>query len=301
MSGELSSLPKAAKLIYEHCLAALPNCVTQDDLSKALGRKVNVTDMSNSLNLLLGKRLLDPLHQGKSLVYRAVQLDEAKWVSTMEGDEQIVYNFIKGSGNEGIWTKTLKMKTNLHMTVVNRCLKSLESKNLVKSIKSVKHPTRKIYMLYDLAPSSEITGGPWFTDQELDIEFINNLKKVVYKYIHSKSYPSKKNHKGSDLLWSVDYNGYPSAIQIHDWLRSTNITEVDLSLANVMSLVDVLVYDGKVEKRPDGTTFRAVRQVEGTIDGYTESPCGKCPLNDVCAVDGPVSPMTCEYFDKWLM
>lgn len=38
----------------------------------------------------------------------------------------------------GIWTKHLKAKTELHQTVIDRCLKSLVHKQLVKSIKAVR-------------------------------------------------------------------------------------------------------------------------------------------------------------------
>jgi hypothetical protein len=38
----------------------------------------------------------------------------------------------------GIWTKHLKAKTELHQTVIDRCLKSLVQKQLIKSVKGVK-------------------------------------------------------------------------------------------------------------------------------------------------------------------
>lgn len=38
------------------------------------------------------------------------------------------------------------------------------------------NPTRKMYILVGIAPSVDITGGPWFTDNELDVEFIDQLK-----------------------------------------------------------------------------------------------------------------------------
>ena len=105
----------------------------------------------------------------------------------------------------GIWTKHLKGKTELHQTVIDRCLKSLVQKQLIKSIKAVKvctlpcrsprfpltnrffqHPTRKIYMLYHLQPSVEITGGPWYTDNELDTEFIKLLSSACLRYIKDR-------------------------------------------------------------------------------------------------------------------
>jgi DNA-directed RNA polymerase III subunit RPC6 len=41
-------------------------------------------------------------------------------------------------------------------------------------------------MLYELTPSSEVTGGAWYTDQELDTDFIDTLASACYKYIYSR-------------------------------------------------------------------------------------------------------------------
>jgi DNA-directed RNA polymerase III subunit RPC6 len=75
----------------------------------------------------------------------------------------------------------------LKQQAITRCLKALEQKNLIKSVKSVEHPTKKLYMLSELNPSAEITGGPWFTDLELDVEFIEELSKQCYGFILSRA------------------------------------------------------------------------------------------------------------------
>ena len=38
-------------------------------------------------------------------------------------------------------------------------------------------------MLYDILPSKDITGGPWYTDQEFDHEFIEELCKFIVQYV----------------------------------------------------------------------------------------------------------------------
>ena len=38
-------------------------------------------------------------------------------------------------------------------------------------------------MLEGLEPSISLTGGPWYTDNELDTEFIHNLTEACYKLI----------------------------------------------------------------------------------------------------------------------
>lgn len=50
----------------------------------------------------------------------------------------------------GIWTKHLKAKTELHQTVIDRCLKSLVQKQLIKSVKGVK--VRRILLCHSSHP-----------------------------------------------------------------------------------------------------------------------------------------------------
>ena len=56
----------------------------------------------------------------------------------MNDEQRFVYNAIRAAGNEGIWTKDLKKKTNLHTIVLNRTLKALEQKQEIKAVKHVK-------------------------------------------------------------------------------------------------------------------------------------------------------------------
>lgn len=49
-----------------------------------------------------------------------------------------------------------------------------------------KYPTRKTYILFHLEPSTAVTGGPWYTDNELDTEFIKLLSSACLKFIREK-------------------------------------------------------------------------------------------------------------------
>lgn len=44
---------------------------------------------------------------------------------------------------------------------------------------------RKIYMLDGVTPSVTLTGGPWYTDNELDIQFIRHLTEACLKIIRT--------------------------------------------------------------------------------------------------------------------
>lgn len=250
-------------------------------------------------------------------------------VSQLDPDEKIVYMCIKGADNRGIWTKDLKARTNLHQTVLNKVLKSLEvTKKLIKSVRNVKNPTRKVYMLVGLEPSTEITGGPWFSESELDVEFINELCRVCLRYIASKSFSSKPGH-----LRATGFTGYPTLANVHEFIMSSGITSTDLGMEDVRMLLNRLVFDGDIERivgvqggvvadrsgrgggsavmgfdddddeeDEDGDIFvyRAI-QNDSVTSSLASIPCGSCPVADVCSERAPISPANCEYYKQWLL
>lgn len=53
----------------------------------------------------------------------------------------------------------------------------------MKSVRSVTSKSKKLYMLFDTVPAKDITGGPWYTDQEFDHEFIDELYRFIVQYV----------------------------------------------------------------------------------------------------------------------
>jgi DNA-directed RNA polymerase III subunit RPC6 len=106
----------------------------------------------------------------------------------LTAEQEAVYSLIDEAGDDGAWTKTIKLKTNLHDATFRSCIKHLESKSMISEMKSVEHPTRKMYIKSSLSPSDRATGGPWYTDGELDEEFIDMVMKILYDYIMKRTF-----------------------------------------------------------------------------------------------------------------
>ncbi|SJL01732.1 uncharacterized protein ARMOST_05055 [Armillaria ostoyae] len=204
-----------------------------------------------AINFLLAVGLFKPLSDGKKkITFRAVARAELNATKDLSGEENLVLGHIKASQNEGIWTKHLKAKTNLHQTIIDRCLKTLTQKKLIKRVPSVQYATRKIYMLEGIEPSIALTGGPWYTDNELDTEFIDTLIKACFKLIRDMSYP-KRGSKYEGALYSISNSPqYPTAQHVRNTLRQARLTETDLTVEHVEMLLNVLVLDGEIEKIP---------------------------------------------------
>ena len=332
-------------LFYQHDLLEFGVIPNND-----LGQLVSCT------NKLAQEGLLKVLKKDDIICWRVVKKeDAAKYLhvllfrlangltsqlryKSLTADEALVYSYIESSAREGIWTKYLRARTNLHMTVLNRCLKSLETKNYIKPTKTVKFPNRKTYMLAHLQPSEAATGGPFYTDGILDEEFVHQMAMWTERYVIGRSWwhppmseGSKKKdkaklsreqaerlralelergHVGRDrskdmLPMPPGFQGYPTISEITRAINASGLSGVVMKEAEMQQLLDVLSWDGKVEEVPSSKGYRAVRQVaasDGTDagNGLTEAPCGRCPVFEICEDGGPVNAKTCEYFEDWL-
>lgn len=55
----------------------------------------------------------------------------------VDTEEKLIYTIIEDGGNKGIWIRDIRVKSNLIMTQLNKILKNLENKKLIKAVKSV--------------------------------------------------------------------------------------------------------------------------------------------------------------------
>lgn len=103
-----------------------------------------------------------------------------------ENEERLVYQIIEDAGNKGVWVRDIRLKSNLVQTQLMRLLRSLDSRKLIKSVKSVQASKRKVYMLYELTPHESLTGGAWYSDQDFESEFVEVLNQHSLRFLKQK-------------------------------------------------------------------------------------------------------------------
>jgi len=258
-SQDSRGLTSLEKRIHTAALASEGNILTGNELETQFS-DVPIEEQLLAINGLLKKNLFNAQKGPSGIQYVAVSKGEASILGAMDSNELIIYNHIKEAKNEGIWTKLIKARTNLHQTVMTRCLRLLEQKQLVKSVKSVKFPTRKIYMLYDLTPSIELSGGPWYTDNELDTGFIHELSMACLRFIQAKTWP--KDGRSSALYPVSQTQNLPTANSVYRYLKGARLTDTELEPEHVVALLDLLIYDNEVEKIPVLPTRMASHRTE---------------------------------------
>ncbi|KAK4174546.1 putative DNA-directed RNA polymerase III subunit [Triangularia setosa] len=113
--------------------------------------------------------------------------DAKKYTSLPDEATMLVYSEIDQAGQDGVWIRHIKLRTNIQDATLKACIKFLESKGFISSMTNVEMPNRKMYIRADLKPSERATGGPWFTDGELDEAFIKAIESIIFEYIKTHS------------------------------------------------------------------------------------------------------------------
>lgn len=195
----------------------------------------------------------------------------------------LVLQHIEKTGDKGIWIRTLKLGTRLQQQQLTKILKRLENRRLIKAVKSVAFKNRKMYMLFDLVPSKDVTGGPWYTEQELDQDFIDGIAQFVVRVLQRAPL---------------------TRVQLAQAIAKAGVAHVSLGPQEVQQILDILIYDGKVERAPEASAASAEASHELQVTGaglpthiadtvryrlarsvshhnYVSSiPCGVCPVRD---------------------
>ncbi|KAH8813153.1 RNA polymerase Rpc34 [Xylogone sp. PMI_703] len=188
--------------IYEGCTSIMeddPDAVfhQQDLLDFGVIPKDDVALLLKVAQALADEKLFKIVMDQEGVGWKYRTQEEAKKYRSLKPEHEMVYSLIDEAGSEGIWSKTIKAKSNLHDAVFRAAIKHLESKGMISDMKSVEHPMRKLYIKSSIRPSDRSTGGSWYTDSELDEAFIDQLMDVLYKHIRSRSF--YRSSSGSSL------------------------------------------------------------------------------------------------------
>ncbi|KAJ8755841.1 hypothetical protein K2173_024386 [Erythroxylum novogranatense] len=206
--------------------------------------------------------------------------------------EHIVYELIRSKQDMGIWTRDVKRETNLQDAVVNKSIKALQAKNLIKEVVNIQSKGRKHYMAAEFEPSKEISGGAWYVEGNLHTEFIEILKKLCVKQV--------------ERLKIATLEG------LHDSIKRSGALNVDLTKQQIEQILRALVLDDKImEVKSNGLgdftripvgkiCYKCVSKAGPKIGAMASIPCGVCPRINECTPDGVISPHTCVYYKKWL-
>ncbi len=163
-------------------------------------------------------------------------------------------------------------------------------------------------MLYELTPDPTITGGTWYSDNEFEAEFVRILNEQCARLLDERLEESIDKYPHDPFLRRT--SSLISSTELVSLINEMGIATVSLTVRDIESILDTLIYDGKIEKmtiasmitNENGAKQNMYRSMKSIIDSapIVRNPCGICPIFDDCHDDGLITPSTCIYLTKWL-
>ena len=142
--------------------------------------------------------LLRTLKVRGKLLWSPRPRDAAKQITTLEQDDKMIYNVIEEAHTTGIWSRDIKQKTSIAQNAVTKSINKLERTNLIKSVRSVRNPAQRTYMLYHLVPSEDVTGNSFFDAGDLDESFRDTLLNLIIFCVRRDSWSEVKKKSKRD-------------------------------------------------------------------------------------------------------
>eukprot|EP00933_Yihiella_yeosuensis_P024616 TRINITY_DN19089_c0_g1_i1.p1 TRINITY_DN19089_c0_g1~~TRINITY_DN19089_c0_g1_i1.p1 ORF type:complete len:328 (-),score=62.95 TRINITY_DN19089_c0_g1_i1:22-1005(-) len=296
-----------AEGFYRFCLER-PEGVTEDALAAAgWSDKSKVLSIANYL-LARQKLALLKTNNGK-LMYKAVDAQVAAKFAGLDAHTRMVYQFIEKAGDKGAWSRSLKDQTRLQQHTITKATKELMKKQLIKEVKSVQNRNRKVFMLFDIEPAREVSGGTWYQDGEFNTERVETLREQCMAYISDKG-ANERVVTLEDIYTYVTSNNGQKAPTEDDIVSILRTLVLDEEIISGMTPSGRKVYIKRGKKDLSGGHFSLLAgRIPNVLTGMTHTPadaqslvvpCMCCPLKEQCQPGSTISPENCEYITRWL-
>jgi DNA-directed RNA polymerase III subunit RPC6 len=160
-------------------------------------------------------------------------------------------------------------------------------------------------MLYELTPDVSVSGDIWIFNNELDEELVRVLTEQCARLLNERLEQALEKFPNDPFLRRT--SSFISSTEVASLINDMGFANVKLTVQNIESILNILIYDGKIEKMTVAPTENGIKQnlyrsIKSILDAspVVRNPCGICPVFNDCHDEGVITPKTCIYLNKWL-
>lgn len=230
-------------------IQAYDDGITEDEMNNTMS-KTNTADREKAINQLIREGKVELHKRGSVLIYKVrdarLSANHSALLNSnnISVEEKVVYKVVESAGSKGIWNRDIRNQTKIPLQQMSKALKQLETKKLIKAVKSVTASKRKLYMLYGLEPDKSVTGGAWYSGTEFESEYVQVLHEQCYQFIKRRLVTACES---KDFLSARDAS-LVSSQEVKDYIEELKISTVKLTLQDIEMVLETVVYDGLIEK-----------------------------------------------------
>ena len=221
-------------------------------------------------------------------VYKYQSEEQALRIKDLDQEDVLVYQTIEEGRDQGVQTSDLKAKLapqGFTTVILNKILKKLEKKGLIKKIKSLQQKNKLVWMLAEVEPSTDVTGGLIGSDS-FNLKQIEVIQERVAQYLKRQGPTSYRE------------------LALH--VRQIGVLSPDIRDDDIRQIIQVLVFDSLLETVSSGSSFEATvfRLSSNKYPAplcFSQVPCAHCPVRSACGPHNSVNPRGCQYLAEWLL
>lgn len=151
------------------------------------------------------------------------------YVRKAEDDEKFVIEQLEKAKNQGCTMRDFKMGTKLPQSLITKILRRLQDIQKVKVVKGQKN-RQKVFMIFNETPDDDVTGGVWFNNGDVDVEFVNQLIKLIYIFVKNRT---------QEL---IEYEKNPTLENIKTFIVEAGVLSIRINNTELKKIIDVMVY-----------------------------------------------------------
>lgn len=208
--------------------------------------------------------------------------------SLMPENFAIVLDVVRSAGAAGIDAATLAAKTKLVKSEVVKALNQLTQQGYVKDTRCFTNKAKKLYILSDIEPSTQVTGGTFYTEErDIDVALVDQARAKIVHLVKAKESLSTL-----QIKQELDSAGLSKRLSVR---------EVD-AINRTLELDGVLDRVGKGEFDELNSRQYKMGTLSSDINWVQHIPCISCPQVLRCNANGAgaVAPQNCTYLSDWL-
>lgn len=216
------------------------------------------------------------------IFYKIVSADKVEKLRGLSPADVLIYQLVEKSGNQGIWIKDLRRKSNLSALEIPKILKELQKRKLIKCEKSIAATNKKVYMLYEIEPAREVSGGAWYdkTTGEFDTEYMAALEGMIMHFMEkkwrAKESERERMARGALSPSAAAESGLGAPDEVESYLKETGAFKTVPSAEEIGKICQGLVYEGRLERLEDD----AAEWLKGERGSASSSAAAAASAND---------------------
>lgn len=172
------------RAILQATVAAGSDGISSRELDHKMSNEFGIREYKEALRSLMQAQKITVTKTNNTTMITAVR-------APMTDNFSHVLAVVRQAGTNGVDAPSVMAQTKIIRAEVTKALNTLVQQKQIKETRSFTNKAKKLYILAELDPSNEVTGGTFYNDtRDLDQPFIGSLRSYIIGFVTEQTIAS---------------------------------------------------------------------------------------------------------------